>query len=294
MKQIVVVSGKGGTGKTSITASFATLAKKPVICDCDVDAANLHILMNAQIEKEHKFSGGKIAVINQEKCYGCGQCKQLCKFHAVELSNEGYFISPFMCEGCGVCFRFCPNQAVVMKPADSGRWFESVSPYGPFIHAELGVSGENSGKLVTVVRKKAEKIANETGADCILIDGSPGIGCPVIASVTGTDVVIIVTEPTRPGYHDFLRIAELARQFKTQIGVIVNKFDINESIAAEIEEKTMEMNQLVLGRIPWDDDFSAVQIMGEPLVKQKDSQTSELLQKIWLKIEENYLKGDKL
>jgi len=214
MKQLVVISGKGGTGKTVITAAFAALAKNKVMADCDVDAADLHILLMPEIIERHDFSGGRTAIIDKTKCNNCGTCISQCRFEAI--SEETFTVDPISCEGCGVCFRVCPKGAISMENNKSGEWFISSTPYGPFVHARLGIAEENSGKLVAVVRQNAKLIAGKEKRDLIIIDGPPGIGCPVISSISGTDAVLVVTEPTLSGVHDMKRVLELAGHFRTK------------------------------------------------------------------------------
>jgi MinD superfamily P-loop ATPase len=243
MKELVVISGKGGTGKTSITASFAALAKSAVVADCDVDAADLHLLLNPRIEKTSDFSGGKKARIVADKCIGCGKCREVCNFDAVKFDGPGnnivkktYRIDPVACEGCSVCTHFCPAGAIEFKEVINGQWFISQTRFGPMVHARLGIAEENSGKLVTLVRKEAKRIAEEQHKEFIIVDGSPGTGCPVIASITGADLAVIITEPSMTARHDFNRVAELARHFNIPTAVCVNKCSINEELSLAIEQ----------------------------------------------------------
>jgi MinD superfamily P-loop ATPase len=224
MKEIVVISGKGGTGKTSIVASFAALAQSAVLVDCDVDAADLYLVLQPNIGRTSDFSGGKKASIITDKCVGCGKCEEVCNFDAVtfngpanDVCEKTCIIDPIACEGCGVCFQFCLNDAIEFEDTVNGQWFISDTRFGPMVHARLGIAEENSGKLVSLIHKEAKRIAEKRKKDLIIVDGSPGIGCPVIASITGADLVVIITEPTLSGKHDLYRIADLAAGFRIPI-----------------------------------------------------------------------------
>ncbi|MFB0525486.1 MAG: ATP-binding protein, partial [Phycisphaerae bacterium] len=234
VKEIVVISGKGGTGKTSIVASFAALAKDAVLADCDVDAADLHLLLEPDIRQTHNFIGGKLASVIAAKCIGCGRCEEVCNFGAAvfngpanDVAERTYTIDPITCEGCSVCFHFCPVDAIEFNDAVNGQWFVSDTRFGPMVHARLRPGEENSGKLVSLIRKQSKKIANEQNKDLIIVDSSPGIGCPVIASITGADLVLAVTEPTVSGQHDLDRVVELTKHFQIPTLVCINKYDIN-------------------------------------------------------------------
>ncbi|GAI55778.1 unnamed protein product, partial [marine sediment metagenome] len=192
MKEVVVLSGKGGTGKTSIVGSFAALAESKVLADCDVDAADLHLLLNPSIKEENEFWSGEVAVIDDEKCTQCGLCQDVCRFDAI----NDFKVDPISCEGCGFCYHICPDEAITMRENLSGQWFISDTKYGPLVHARLGIAQENSGKLVAVVRQRAKQIADKHDFDYIISDGPPGIGCPVISSLSGANVALLVTEPT--------------------------------------------------------------------------------------------------
>ncbi|MBN1575209.1 MAG: ATP-binding protein [Chitinispirillaceae bacterium] len=243
MKEIVIISGKGGTGKTSIAASFAAIAKgKAVLADCDVDAADLHLILKPEIRRRTEFRSGHKAIIRKNRCTGCGKCAQVCRFDALHdgttwdaYPEVRYSIDPVACEGCGVCVRVCPADAIDFPEETCGEWYISDTRFGAMVHAKLGIAAENSGKLVTLVRSEAKRIAQEEGADYLLIDGSPGIGCPVIASLTAADFALIVTEPTVSGDHDLRRIAGLAKQLGVPAMVCVNKWDINPAATREIK-----------------------------------------------------------
>lgn len=281
MREIVILSGKGGTGKTSITAAFATLAESPVVVDCDVDAADLHLVLEPDVQETHDFVGGKIARIDSAKCAHCGQCKEICRFGAALSERGDYCIDPIACEGCGVCAAFCPAGAITMEDTINGRWFVSQTRVGPMVHAMLRPSGENSGKLVALVRNKARDIAQSTNAQLILTDGPPGIGCPVIASLSGASHVIIVTEPTISGIHDLERVAKLATHFRVSASIIINKSDINPDKAAEIDMFASAHDISVLGRIAYDPVFTAAQLVGKSVIEYSDGRISSKLREIW-------------
>lgn len=264
MKEIVVISGKGGTGKTSIVAAFAALGDKIVLADCDVDAADLHLVLNPKIETREDFSGGKKASIISEQCIACDRCIEECRFDAIAYpdSEEADVprINPIFCEGCGLCVRICPVDALSFKPAVNGEWYISSTAHGPMVHARLGMAEGNSGKLVTLIRNKAKDIAEQDQRDYIIVDGSPGIGCPVIASITGSDLVLVVTEPTLSGRHDLLRVAELTSYFKIPTLVCVNKWDLNAEITEQIEQEARKHGITVAGRVRYDTAITKAQI----------------------------------
>ncbi len=237
IREIVVISGKGGTGKTSLTASFASLAEEAVFCDADVDAADLHLLLSPQIEQRHPFMGGGLAVVEPEKCTGCGTCRSVCHFAAI---SSDFVVDPIACEGCGVCVDFCPEGAIDFPVQQCGEWFISSSRFGPMVHARLGIAEENSGKLVSLVRKEVRSLAEECGKELIITDGPPGIGCPVIAAISGASALVLVVEPTVSGLHDMERVAELARHFRVPAQIIVNKADLNMEMTGKIEAWAVE------------------------------------------------------
>lgn len=277
MREIVVLSGKGGTGKTSIMAAFATIAHNSVIVDCDVDASDLHLILQPNVNQTHEFIASETAHIDQNKCSECGLCLDLCRFKAI----SGFVVNERGCEGCGVCAEFCPFEAIEMRETSSGYWYKSDTRVGQMFHARLKAGGENSGKLVTQIRKAAKSAAQESGSDYIIIDGPPGIGCPVIASMTGADQVIIVTEPTVSGVHDLERIAKLAAHFNMSAGIIINKCDINLNKADEIESFAAVNAIPVFGRIPYDTVVTAAQIAGTSITEYSDGTVGNMLVKIW-------------
>jgi len=290
MKELVVISGKGGTGKTSLTAAFAVLAEHPVVADCDVDAADLHLVLEPRVREKHEFRSGNEAIIRTDACTGCGLCAELCRFEAVKAdegpgSSREYSIDPVSCEGCGVCVRFCPAGAIGFPEALCGNWMVSDTRCGPMVHARLGVAAENSGKLVTTVRKEARRIADEGGHGLILVDGPPGIGCPVIASVTGASCLLAVTEPTVSGEHDLERVLSLARHFDLPAAVCVNKWDLNEEMTERIEERAMESGALPAGRIRYDGAFTRAQIGARTAVEVSCGAADDIMD-VWLRIGE--------
>jgi MinD superfamily P-loop ATPase len=270
-RELVVISGKGGTGKTTMTASFAALGERMVMADCDVDAADLHLVLEPTVRERSDFSGGRQAIIRAGDCTGCGKCAEVCRFDAVsavEAPGGGvYLIDEFACEGCGVCVEFCPARAIDFPEKINGECFLSDTRFGPMVHARLGVAEENSGKLVSLVRKKARDLAADLEYDMVLIDGSPGIGCPVIASVTGASLVLIVTEPTLSGLSDLERVAELAAHFRVPAALTVNKWNINAGIADRIERAAVDMGATAVGRVRYDGAATRAQIEKRSVVE---------------------------
>ncbi len=280
MKQIVVISGKGGTGKSVITASFASLAKNKVMADCDVDAADLHLLLHPTVKETHEFSGGKTAFIDERRCTECGKCQEICRFEAI----DNCVVDPISCEGCGVCFHICPEKAIKMVDDLSGKWFISETKYGPFVHAKLGIAEENSGKLVTLVRQNAKFIAEKEKKDFVIIDGPPGIGCPVIASLSGVDIALIVTEPTLSGIHDLERIVRVAHHFGIKGAVCINKYDLNLVMTQRIEEYCRSNNIELVGKIPFDISVTEALVRGLPIVEYSNNEVTHEIKNLWEKI----------
>jgi len=288
LKEIVVISGKGGTGKTSIVASFAALANNAVFADCDVDAADLHLILQPNIKQTHDFSGGKRASVVTAKCIGCGRCEEVCNFDAAlfngpanDVVERTYTIDSIACEGCKVCVEFCPADAIEFKDAVNGQWFISETRFGPMVHAKLGIAEENSGKLVSLIRKEAKKIAELQSRELLIIDGSPGIGCPVIASITGADLVLAVTEPTLSGAHDLDRVIELTGHFAIPTAVCINKYDINPEVARTIEKKAGEKNLKVIGKIAYDQTVTKAQIAAKSVVEYSNNSLKEQFVLLW-------------
>lgn len=284
MKEIVVISGKGGTGKTSLAGCFAAMAKEAVLADCDVDAADLHLILQPTATEEYEFCGGKKARIIADKCVGCGRCVDVCKFNAIKESGKKFQIDEISCEGCGVCRYFCPVDAIEFENAINGKWFVSETRFGTMMHAELGAGEENSGKLVSLLRKEAKTKAKEQNKKLIIVDGSPGIGCPVIASLAGADFAVIVTEPTMSGLHDLERVAELTKQLGVAAGVCINKYDINKGKTAEIEKAALEKGLAALGRIEYDKAVTESQIDGVSIVEYTNNALAGQIKQIWDKV----------
>lgn len=278
MKQLTVISGKGGTGKTILTASFAVLAQNKVMVDCDVDAADLHLLLHPDVKETHKFEEGEKALIDPELCTECGMCRKVCRFDAI---SEDYVVDPTSCEGCCVCHHMCPEDAIRMEKNLCGEWYISVTKYGPLVHARLGIAEENSGKLVTLVRQKARELASSQNLDLVIIDGPPGIGCPVISSLAGVDVALVVTEPTVSGIHDLGRVIAVAHHFGVKAASVINKYDINPEISAEIENCCENESVPVLGRIPFDRTVTEALVAGVPLIEYSQNSISANIERIW-------------
>lgn len=272
MKELLVISGKGGTGKTTIVGAFAGLAKDSFPCkttvlvDCDVDAADLHLILKPNVRETNEFFGLRRATLDSAKCNNCGACRKVCRFDAI-AEHEGHIkIESISCEGCAVCFHICPNQAISMKDVIAGRWFVSDTVYGPLVHAKLGVAEENSGKLVMEVRREARRIAETLESSLIICDGPPGIGCPVISSMSGVDLALIVTEPTVAGIHDMERLYTLADGFGVEVVLCINKYDLDYRISADIEEFCRTHNIDVAGRVPFDEEVVKTLARGEPII----------------------------
>jgi len=325
MQELVVISGKGGTGKTSLAASFAVLADRPVIADCDVDAADLHLVLSPRVKERHEFRSGHEAIIRQDDCTGCGTCLAHCRFGAVltpavqdewrmsgrtrmncsdcaycerscdlrtnviigeirqalgEARPAAYAIDPIACEGCGVCVRFCPVKAIDFPERFSGEWMVSETRCGPMVHARLGVAAENSGKLVSLVRREARRIAEAENRPLVIVDGPPGIGCPVIASVTGATLVLAVTEPTVSGEHDLERVLSLTRHFNIPAAVCVNKWDLNVEMTERIEDKARKAGARIAGRIRYDRAVTLAQ-MRERAVVETEAPCVEDIRHVW-------------
>jgi MinD superfamily P-loop ATPase len=281
MKEITIISGKGGTGKTTIVASLATLVKKAVLVDADVDAADLHLLLKPQVQRREPFFASKVARIDPGQCDGCMKCRDACRFEAI----QGLKVDPIACEGCGVCVTVCPRQSISLEEVQSGEWFISQTRYGPMVHAKLGVAQENSGKLVTLVRKEAQRIAQEGKYPLILIDGPPGIGCPVISSLGGVDAALVVTEPSLSGIHDLKRVLGVCRHFQVPARVCVNKADINSENTESIKEFCQEEGAPVIGEIPFDPIVTKAMVYESTVVEYTSGRVSTEIQKMWMRLE---------
>ncbi|MDH5364326.1 MAG: ATP-binding protein [Dehalococcoidia bacterium] len=277
MKEVVVLSGKGGTGKTTIVASFAALAKNKVLVDCDVDAADLHLLLEPQIKEENEFWSGQVAFIDKEKCTECGLCQEVCRFGAL----KDYVVDKISCEGCKLCSQICPVDAITMRPSMAGHWFISDTRYGTLVHARLGIAEENSGKLVTLVRNNARLIAEKRNLDYIIGDGPPGIGCPAIASLSGANLALLVTEPTLSGIHDLERVAALCHHFGISPLVCINKYDINEENTHQIQSYCSKQGIDVIARISFDKVVTEALVQGLPVVEYWHNSVTKEIEKLW-------------
>jgi MinD superfamily P-loop ATPase len=277
VKEVVVLSGKGGTGKTSIVGSFAALAKGAVLADCDVDAADLHLILHPAIQQTQEFWSGQTAFIDEDKCTQCGLCQELCRFKAI----KDFRVNPVSCEGCGFCSHICPAEAITMKENMAGHWFVSDTRYGPLVHAQLGVAQENSGKLVATVRQQAKTIAEKQGFDYIISDGPPGIGCPVISSLSGATLALLVTEPTLSGMHDLERVLGVCHHFGVPALVCINKYDINEDNTRQIVKFCLGQGVEVAARIPFDSAVTEAMVRGLPVVEYSRNGVSHAIEALW-------------
>lgn len=289
MKEVVILSGKGGTGKTSIVGSLAALTKRKVLADCDVDAADLHLLLSPSVKQETGFWSGQVAHIDPDKCTQCDLCQELCRFNAI----RDFVVDPVSCEGCGFCSHICPVEAITMKENLSGHWFASDTRYGPLVHARLGIAQENSGKLVAQVRQQAKQIAEEQGLDYIISDGPPGIGCPVISSLTGASLALLVAEPTLSGIHDLERVLGVCRHFGIPAVVCINKYDLNEENTRQIEQYCSSQGIKVTSRIPFDNIVTEALVHGMPVVEYSDGRVSGEIEKLWQDISSMLENGEK-
>jgi len=288
MKEIVVISGKGGTGKTSITASFAILGGGDVVvADCDVDAADMHLLMQPDYDYSEDFYSGEIAYIDQNKCTHCGKCARVCRFDAISLNNKQYIIDPLSCEGCGYCARICPTETIINKERLAGKWFISNIKTGSImVHARLSIGADNSGKLVAKVKNEAKDIAFEERKGFVLVDGSPGIGCPVVSSLSGANFVVLVTEPSVSGLHDLKRASKLVKKFNIKAGCIINKADINAAKCAEIMEFLKDEDIAHLTNLPYDENFTKAMTQGLTIVEYDKGELRDILAESWRKIKQ--------
>ena len=291
MKEIVVISGKGGTGKTSITASFAYLeGKDAVVADCDVDAADMHLLLQPEPQSSEDFFSGVIAEIDQDKCTKCGKCKEVCRFDAISIINTQYRVNSLDCEGCSYCSRVCPVMAINMNEQNVGQWYISkTKAENILVHARLGIGAENSGKLVAKVKNEAKNIAKESNINLVIVDGSPGIGCPVVSSLSGASFVILVTEPTVSGLHDLRRVYQLVKKFNLKAGCIINKYDLNIEKTKEIKEFLENENIIHLADIPYDETFTKAMTMGKTIVEGENNRIREILVNSWERTKESTL-----
>lgn len=283
--EIAVISGKGGTGKTSITASFATLGSEVVLVDCDVDAANMYLLFNPVHEEEEVFVSGHKAVIDYDLCTSCGLCMNYCRFDAITEDRGKIMILEISCDGCFLCSRVCPEKAITMVASDRSMMYSGSFRNGRMVYGRLAAGEENSGKLVNVVREKAKQTAVHYGLDTIILDGPPGIGCPVISTITGVDKVVVVTEPTKAGLSDMERAIEVVQKFNIPVFVIINKFDLNESVSKQIEEWCAGKNVHVAGMLPFDRQITEAMIGSKSINEfNPESETSKTIKAIWDRI----------
>jgi len=281
MKELVVISGKGGTGKTTVVGAFAVLAQGKVIADCDVDAADLHLILGPEVQKTIAYEGSELATIDEGLCTGCGECRKACRFDAV-LEKDGKFrIDSLACEGCGACAHACPVGAIELKPRLSGWIHVSRTPYGTLVHGELRPGEEASGKLVAQVKMRARELARLEGARLLLIDGSPGIGCPVIASLSGAHAALVVTEPSVSALHDLVRVVEVARHFRTRVFLAINKADLSPDLSERIGAYAEGEGLALLGRIPYDEGVIRAQAAGRPVVEDGVGPAAVALRALW-------------
>lgn len=301
MRELIITSGKGGTGKTSLAASLGVLARPAVLVDCDVDASDLHLVLAPYVERREEFIAGSKAPIKPAHCTACGKCKELCRFDAIWFDGPGngrvertFRIDPLACEGCGVCAEFCAEGAIEFRPSVCGRWFVSRTRCGPMIHARLAVGAENSGKLVTQLRRAAAEIGRSKGLGLVIGDGSPGIGCPVIASLTGASLALIVAEPTVSGAHDFERIARLAARLGVPGAVVVNKADLNPEMAESIETIARRFGVESLGRVPYDPEITRAQTAGRSVVEYSDGPAAGAIRAIWTRLSSRLARGPEM
>ena len=284
MKKIVIISGKGGTGKTSVASSFIKMADEHIAVDCDVDAANLHIILGPVIQKKEKFIGGAVARVTGE-CINCGRCEELCRFEAIKDSEKDIRIDELKCESCGVCEYICPTEAIELVPEEQGEYYVSETPYCSFVHARLNPGAENSGLLVTKIRNISEDIALELNKKVIIIDGAPGIGCPVIASLNGVDYALIVTEPTISAISDFKKIYKVAGFFNIRTFACINKYDINSENSSEIEQFCKTSGIEVIGKIPYDDNIPRLISQKKFIIDLPDSPAAKEVESLWKNLE---------
>ncbi len=277
MREIVVLSGKGGTGKTSVVGALAALAERKVLADCDVDAADLHLLLSPLERVRNEFWSGQVACIDPDRCNKCGLCQDLCRFNAI----RDFRVEEVSCEGCGLCHHVCPTEAITMKENMAGHWFISDTGYGPLVHARLGIAQENSGKLVAVVRQQAKKVAEEQALDYIISDGPPGIGCPVISSLSGAALALLVTEPTLSGMHDLERVLGVCQHFGIPATVCINKYDLNEDNSRQIESQCLSQGVVVVGKVPFDNVVTESIVHGVPIVEYTNGRITREIVRMW-------------
>jgi MinD superfamily P-loop ATPase len=290
MKELVVISGKGGTGKTSLMSAFASMAENAVFCDADVDAPDLHLILDPSIKTRQPFQSGNTASIREDACTGCGLCLDLCRWNAI---SEDFRIDPLDCEGCGVCVWFCPEKAIDFPPNTCGEWFRSDTRFGPMVHARLAPAEENSGKLVSLVRQEARGVAESQGRDLIVTDGPPGVGCPVIASLGGASAALVVAEPTVSGVHDLDRVSELGAFFRVPVLVCVNKADLNPETAESIRRTAEQKGHGFLGTVPFHQDFTRAMVRKQSIMEYApEGEAAASVRRIWTAALEWLRQGD--
>ena len=281
MHEILIISGKGGTGKTSLTAAFAQLAERPILCDLDVDTPDLHILLDPKPRQTTMFRSGYEARIQPEHCTACGDCAERCQFDAITETAQGLRVDPLRCEGCSVCVHFCPAEAIALDEKLCGEWYLSDTVPGPMVHAQLGPGEENSGRLVTLLRKEAKELAQAQHYDLILSDGPPGIGCPVISSLAQVSLAVIVTEPTPSGQHDLERVADLCRHFKVPAGIVVNKWDLNPDLTVKIEALAPQRELQLLGRVDFNPAFTDAMVQRQSITTFQPQGLGKQVAAVW-------------
>jgi MinD superfamily P-loop ATPase len=282
MKQIVVISGKGGTGKTVMTGAFASLAENKVMADCDVDAADLHLLLGPEIKQRHDFRSGLSASIDKKLCTQCNRCIDICRFDAI---GNDFVVDGIACEGCAFCSHICPVDAIRMQENLAGEWFISDTRFGPMVHAKLGIAEENSGKLVALVRKQAKELAEKNNCKWVIVDGAPGTGCPVIASLAGIDCAVVVTEPTLSGLHDALRVIEVTRHFNVPARLVINKYDLNIDMSNKIEGHCRENGIEMIGKVGFDKAIVEAMVEGKTIMEYTSSLAQAQIKDIWEKLQ---------
>jgi MinD superfamily P-loop ATPase len=285
-KQVAIISGKGGTGKTTLSGSLSVLFDNLIIADCDVDSSNMHLILKPKINETIQYKAGHKAEIVENKCIGCGKCQEVCRYDAISKKKDGkYTVDPFACEGCKACVLVCPTKAVDFVLNHPGDYYTSDTKYGPFVHAELKPGEEMSGGLVAQVRKRALKMAVDERKATVIIDGAPGIGCPATSSLTGTDYAVLVTEPTVSGIHDMERMMEVIKHFKIPFSVVINRFDMNMDKSKEIEKYCQQNNIKILGKIAFDEKVNVANSNERPVVELQDSKAADAIQSIFRKLE---------
>lgn len=287
MREVVVISGKGGTGKTSLSASFSYLeGSNTVVCDCDVDVANMHLLLDANFANQSDFYSSELAVIDPQICTNCGACFEVCRFDVISKDEKTHIVDKISCEGCHYCYRICPFDSINMKTQKAGDIYVSDIKNGAkMVHAKLGFAAENSGKLVAKVKSEAKMLALKDNKNFVITDGSPGIGCPVISSLSGANLVILVTEATVSGLHDLKRVHQLTKNFNLKSVCIINKYDLNLKVSSEIENFLLQEDVEVVAKLPYDENFTKAMAVAKPIVEfDKDCELSQTIVQTWEKI----------